>query len=121
MRKFLVISIPIVTLAFFVLIMLSANFLKKPFGTDDNVPGLVQAVTNNIKEEKWEDASRNTEKLNEAWAKVVRRVQFSAERDEINSFTMNVARLRGAIMAKDKSDSLTELSEALEHWKEIGR
>jgi uncharacterized protein YoxC len=48
MRKFLVISIPVVTLAFFVLIMLSANYLKKPLGVDDNVPELVQVVTNNI-------------------------------------------------------------------------
>jgi hypothetical protein len=47
-RKFLVISIPVVTLAFFALIMLSANYLKKPLGVNDNVPELVQVVTNNI-------------------------------------------------------------------------
>jgi hypothetical protein len=101
--------------------MLSGNVLKKPLGADDDIPGLVQIITNDIKAEKWEDASKNTQRLNIAWSKIVNRVQFSSERDEIISFTMNVARLRGAIMAKDKSIALSELSEALEHWRELGR
>ena len=48
-------------------------------------------------------------------------IQFSSERDEINAFTMNVARLRGAIRAQDKAISLSELSEAFEHWKQLGK
>lgn len=121
MRKFLVISIPIVSLALFILVMLSGDFLKKPFGKDDNIPESIQILVNNINEGKWEEAVNNTDKLSSAWKKVVMRVQFSSERDEINAFTMNVARLRGAIMARDKASSLTELEEAYEHWRELGK
>jgi hypothetical protein len=120
MRKFIVVSIPLVSLAMFILVMLSGNYLKKPLGKGDNIPDAIQAVINNVNEGQWEEAANNTDRLNGVWKKVVRRVQFSSERDEINAFSMNVARLRGAIMAKDKSSSLSELEEVHEHWKQLG-
>jgi uncharacterized protein YfkK (UPF0435 family) len=120
MRKFMIIAIPIVTLAIFVLIMLSGNYLKKPLGEEDNIPELVQLLTQNIYDEEWAAAAENTEKLRNVWNKITKRVQFSSERYEINGFSMNLARLRGAIMAKDKANSLSELYEAYEHWKELG-
>lgn len=121
MRKFLIVSIPIAALSFFILIMLSGNFLKKPLGKDDNIPEAIQIVMNNVNEERWEEAANNTDRLSRVWKKIVNRVQFSSERDEINSLTMNIARLRGAIMAKDKAGSFSELEEAREHWRELGK
>lgn len=121
MRKFMVISIPIVTLAIFILIMLSGDFLKKPMGKDDNMPKIIEEITRNLNNENWEQVSKETEKLEVAWKKVIARVQFSGERDEINSLSINIARLRGAITARNKSDALVELSEAYEHWEELGK
>ena len=121
MRRFLVITIPIVTLIIFVVIMLSGNVLKKPFGRDDDIPQSIEILMNNVQSENWEAASENTEKLNQAWNKIVNRVQFSGERNEINEFTTNIARLKGAIQAKDKSSGLQELNEAYEHWKDLGK
>lgn len=121
MRKFLVIAIPIVTLAFFILVMISDNFLKYPLGTNDNIPGSIQELRQDIQNEKWEEANKKTDELSMSWKKVVKRVQFSAEKDEINKFDVNIARLRGAIMAKDKSSAFMELTEAYEHWDNIGR
>jgi hypothetical protein len=120
MRKFIVVSIPILTLALFVVIMLSGNYLKKPLGETDNIPGLIQILINNIDNEKWEEAKENTDKLSDTWDRIVERVQISSERDEINAFSMNIARLRGSIMAKSKANSLSALFEAYEHWKELG-
>lgn len=121
MRKFFVISIPMLSLALFILIMLSGDFLKRPLGKEDNIPEAIETVIANIKDEKWEEAASNTERLSEVWKKVVRRVQFSSERDEINAFSMNMARLRGALMVKDKAEALADLQEAYEHWRELGR
>lgn len=121
MRKALVICLPIGTIIFFVLIMLSGSYLKMPIGKDDSITDLVQVLINNVNNEEWEEANYNTDKLSEAWDKIVRRVQFSAERDEINDFAVNVERLRGAIMAKDKGASLSELYEAHEHWRGLGK
>lgn len=121
MRKFLVISIPIFALLTFVLIMLSGDFLKRPLGKDDDIPKIVQTLIGNIKAEEWEQASNNTKKLSSTWGKIVKRVQFSSERDEINAFSANLARLKGALLVKDKSSSLSEICEAYEHWKELGK
>jgi len=121
MRKFLVISIPIVTLICFVLIMLSGSILKKPLGKDDNIPESIQLIIKDVESENWKDANDKTENLSKVWTKVVKRIQFSSERDEINSFDASIARLRGAIMAKDKSASFIELNEAYEHWDGLGK
>ena len=119
MRKFLVISIPIVTLILFVLIMFSGNILKHPLGKDDNIPESIQLIIQDIDSENWEEANNKTETLSNTWEKIVKRIQFSSERDEINSFSTNIARIRGTIMAKDKSGSFAELNEAYDHWKEL--
>lgn len=121
MRKFLVVTIPIVTLAFFVLIMLSGTILKQSLGKDDNIPESIQLIIQDIESENWDDANKKTEDLSNSWKKIVKRVQFSSERTQINSFDINIARLRGAIMAKDKSSSYAELNEAYEHWQELGK
>lgn len=121
MRRFLVIAIPIVALVFFVMVMLSGNILKQPLVGDDNIPQSIETIIQDVNHENWEAANQNTDNLNRVWDKVVTRVQFSSERDEINAFSINIARLRGAIQAKDKSIVLTELSEAYEHWKELGK
>lgn len=121
MRKFLVISIPILSLILFVLIMLSGNILKKSFGKNDNIPEAIQLVIQDIQSENWDSAKENTQNLSDAWKVIVKRVQFSSERDEINSFDSNLARLSGALIAKDKSSSLMELNEAYEHWEGLGK
>lgn len=120
MRKFLVVTIPIVALTFFILIMLSGSLLKRALGNDDNIPEAIQLIIQDIDLENWGAANDKTEELGATWEKVIKRVQFSSERDEINSFSTNIARLRGSIKAKDKSSSYSELNEALDHWNELG-
>jgi len=100
--------------------MLSGDFLKRPLGKADNIPESIQLIVNDIESEKWDAADEKTTQLEKTWVKIVRRVQFSSERDEINALSVNIARLHGAIWAKDKSGSLEELCEAYEHWDELG-
>jgi hypothetical protein len=121
MRKFLVVSIPIAALVSFIFIMLSGNLLKKPLTKSDNIPKAIQLVIQDVKSDNWDSASEKVENLSTSWKKIVKRVQFSSERGEINAFDTNIARLRGAIMAKDKSASFIELNEAYEHWEDLGK
>jgi hypothetical protein len=121
LKKYIIIAIPILMIAIFILIMVSDNFLKKPMGDDDDVPAFIQSIIQDIISDKWDSAEDKTEQLSKAWRKVVNRIQFSAEKDEINEFDMNLARLRGAIIAKDKSNAIMELTEAKEHWDNVGR
>ncbi|MCR1898374.1 DUF4363 family protein [Irregularibacter muris] len=121
MRKFMVVTIPIITLVIFVLIMFGVNFLKNPLGKDDNIPLIIERMEHNVSNERWQEVGEQREELANAWKKVVRRIQFSSERDELNAFRINLARLKGAILAEDKSNALMELKEAHEHWESLGR
>lgn len=120
MRKFFVVSIPIVALAIFICIMLSASILKKPLGNDDNIPKNIENIIEAVNNEDWKKASNETEALNKAWKKVMFRVQFSSERDKINYLSTNISRLRGAIEVEDRVNALLELYEAYNHWRELG-
>src|SRR5665648_1275473 len=110
MRKFMVIALPIVTLVLFVMVMLSSNILKQPLGNDDNIPQSIETVVQDINHENWGAANQATENLNRVWDKVVTRVQFSAERNELDDLTMNIARLKGCLLytsdAADEEDSV---------------
>lgn len=120
MRKFLVTIIPIITLILFVLIMISGNILKKPLGKDDDIPQSINDMIEAVNNESWKEADNNLKSLKKAWDKVVIRLQFGAERDEINYMSTSIARLQGAIQAEEKSDALMELYEAYDHWNELG-
>lgn len=119
MRKFIITILPIITLVSFIFIMNSDILLKQPLTTNDDIPGSLQLVMVAVENEQWEDANIKTNNLSESWQKVVNRVQFSAEKNEINAFNTNLARLRGAIATKDKSCAIIELSEAYEHWANL--
>jgi hypothetical protein len=121
MRRFLTVAIPIVSIGLFILIMLSDNYLKKPITNNDDIPSSINSIIKDIENDDWSEASSKIDQLSASWQKAVKRVQFSAEKDEINSLDVNIARLRGAIMAKDKSSALIELNEAYEHWENLGK
>lgn len=121
LRRFLVISIPIILLTICVLIMLSGSFFKKPRGDWDNVIKHMDTTTEAIMSDNWVLAEENVSKLDTAWIAVTKRIQFSCERDEIHELGVSVARLKAAITAQDKVSALLELSEAKEHWRDLGR
>lgn len=120
MRKFLIKAIPITALAIFIFIMLSGDLFKRPFGSEDDIPQAINDLIEVINNEAWKDASNRLKSLETAWDKVAKRIQFSSERDEINTFSKCIARLQGAVMAEDKSGALMELYEAFNCWVNIG-
>lgn len=121
MRKFLIRAIPIAALILFVIIMQSGNILKKPIGKNDNIPQSINDMIEVVSNDSWEEADNALKSLVEAWDKVLTRVQFSSERDEINKFNTCLARLQGAVKAEDKSNALMELYEAYNHWEDLGK
>lgn len=100
--------------------MFSGNILKRPFGRDDNIPKSINYMIEVVNSEAWEEADDKLKDLEGAWDKVLFRIQFGSEREEINRFTTNIARLKGAVMAEDKAGALMELYEAFNHWLELG-
>lgn len=121
MRKFFVIAIPIFIIGISMLIMLSGPFFKRSSGDWDNVPKHMNKITKAVTEDNWALAEQNTGDLETAWKAVIKRVQFSSERDEINAISVSIARLKAAITAEDKTSALLELNEAGQHWDDLGK
>ncbi|HHY64197.1 MAG TPA: DUF4363 family protein [Clostridiaceae bacterium] len=121
MRKLMVIAIPVLSMLLFLGIMLSGDFLKKPLGDDDNIPEAIDELIRTVQDENWADAGIKAKELHAKWNRIVNRVQFSSERDEIKSFYISLARLEGAILAKDKTNAIMELKEAYEHWDQLAK
>lgn len=116
MRRFFVIFTPIAIIAMSIIVSLGGTFLKQPRGDLDNVPKYIEATTKAVMSDDWTLAEQNESKLETAWKTVVKRIQFSGERDEIHNLTVSINRLKASITAKDKSAALMELSESDEHW-----
>lgn len=121
MKKAVLISIPVLLIGIFIAIMMSGTILKKPLNNNDNIPGYLELVAEDITSGNWDKAMEDTEKLEKAWKKVIKRIQYSAEIDQIIPIDINIARIKGAIKSKDKSIGLVELSEAYSRWEEIGK
>jgi hypothetical protein len=107
-------------LALFVVIMLSGSYLKQSHGEGDDVSGKLVLVKKAVKKADWESAQKEIDNLEEAWEKIVPRVQFSMERNEIKHLSVSLTRARAAITAKDKAGALMELEEADYHWNSLG-
>jgi len=110
-----------VILIMFILFMNSGDYLKQPENSSDNFMLHIKSLEDDIKNEQWESAGDNAEKLTCAWKKVVTWIQFSVEKNEINAIDINLARLNAYVSARDKSNALAELWESLEHWQNINR
>lgn len=120
MRRFLVRLIPIAALSLFVLIMLSGTYMKKPRSESENIDKFINNTISYVKSEEWNKASKEADKLELAWNKVLKRVQFSSELDQINYLSESISKAKGGIDAKDRGISLSNLIVFYEKWRTIG-
>jgi len=110
-----------VALAVFIFFLAGGQYLKQPRGEMDNVPAYLAKVREDVMSESWDQAEIDCEKLESAWRMVIPRIQYSVERDDINSINRNLTRLKGWLMVKDKPNSMVELQEAEMFWNELGK
>lgn len=121
MVRFLYYAVPLALLAVFVAVMQSGDYLKRPMGDDDDVPRYIQAVAAAVRADDWDRAGQDIEKLDKAYRIVVKRIQFSVERDALEGMALSIARAKGMIEARDKAGALAQMYEADAHWGDLGR
>lgn len=119
MKKFFRYLIPIAALAVFIAIMLSGEYLKRPLNASEDVMNFVASAIEDTKVENWAKVKEDVHNIEDAWNKIIPRIQFSVERDEIYNIGINIARLKGAFMSEDKASALNELYELMENWNEL--
>jgi hypothetical protein len=114
-------AVIILLFAAFIFVMNGGDLFKKPLGTQDDFVFYADQVRENIAADEWEQVVSNNDKLNRAWQKIVPRIQFSVEKDEINAINVGLARLKGTIAGRDPQASIVELYEIREHWDNLNR
>src|SRR5690625_1105510 len=121
MKKSIRIAIPTILILLFIFIMTTGSILKQPLSSDEvDVQQLIKAVEKEIISENWEHANEQLELTKQTWSKVVKRIQFSTERDEIFELQKSLERTEGYIKAKDKGGAMAELAEARHILNDIG-
>lgn len=113
--------IPTITLIAFIVLMNTGTVLKRSLGPADHLPCYFPLLQGSIQDGQWSTASGYLSKMQAAWRKVVPRIQFSEERDEINTFQHSLARMKGFVTAQDKAGALAELMELKETWADLGK
>lgn len=119
MKKIGAIILPIFLLIGFVLIMNGGDYLKKPRTSEDNFVLYANLLKEDLKQLNQEASAKNLEKLSTAWKKIIPRIQYSVEKDEINAINVNIARLQGYISIQNYNLAIIELYEIEEHWHNL--
>jgi multidrug efflux pump subunit AcrB len=64
-------------------------------------------------------AAAELSQVQAAWRKTIPKIQYSVERNELDSLDISLARLNGALQAKSRDAALVEIAEAERHWTEL--
>ncbi len=121
MERWLKTLLPLAVLLLFALLMTSDWYWKQPRGPHNDVALHIERLRAAVLAEDWQQAEAAWQQLDAAWRYMIKRLQFSVERDEIRGLTLSLARLRGALQAADRNGALIELAAAEEHWQDLGR
>jgi len=119
MRQFWMYTIPLIILAGFIVFMNSGDFLKKPMTTQDDFVYHLQEVEQAVIREDWTAALEHSRNLDNAWNQVIRRIQFSVDKDEMKSINVSLSRLNAFLRARDSSQALAAAAEIREHWEHL--
>lgn len=121
MSKFIAYLIPALVLTLFAAVLLSPQFLKEPLGPNDDVAAQITTLENDISREDWTHAQADLKTLDNTWQRIVPRIQFGLDRENIDKIDTGIAQLRGAIAARDKGEALVSLNAVKKFWQDIGR
>lgn len=121
MRKFLAYAFPVLILALFVTVMNSGPWLKKPWDGETDFATHLRTLERSIRHSRWSFAVGELERTERDYRKVIARIQFSVERDELDRIQDLLARIKGAIATKDMKTAVVEIDEAYQHWNELGK
>jgi len=119
MKKWASYLIPIISLVIFVFIMEGGCYFISSRSDKDAIPQYINQIEIDLNSERWDNAREDVNRLDLAWKKAIPRIQFHAEMDAIDGIKEDIARLNGAIDAKDLGISLAELAELAEHWENL--
>ncbi len=120
-KKFFLYFIPLCTLALFIFVMNSGSLLKQPLSKEDQLYKSIYQIETNVKEKDWKKANKNINYAETAWKKIVRRIQFSVEKEYIIDLNGTLSRIKGGIAARDDKAIMEEVYYFYELWHNLAK
>lgn len=110
---------PLVILLLFVLIMNGSYIYVAWAPGAARVQRQIIVTEQAVTHEQWEAAAQGCEELRTGWRQALFCLQFSAEKDQLESIEITLARLRAFIASRDQTLALAEITELNEHWDHL--
>lgn len=87
------------SLGLFMAFLAGGTWLKRPLGHDDDVEAILARldIVRASADADWEQAEMLVERLETAWQKVQRRIQYSVQMDDLLLFADELQRLKAAV------------------------
>ncbi|MEQ6378567.1 DUF4363 family protein [Bacillaceae bacterium S4-13-58] len=121
MKKFMLYAIPWSFILIFIAIMLSGSFLKQPISEEDRLLEAMKSLETSINHLDWEKAEEEVDYIQTAWDKIVFRVQFSVERENMMQVDETISRIKGGVKAQDKNIIMEEIYYFYTLWDHLGK
>jgi hypothetical protein len=100
----------ILPLLLFTFLLNTGPLLKRPMGRNDHLAESLHVVQLAVGAERWDDAGMAWQQAHVAMESISRRIEIATERDELQDFYEELARLRGSIEAHERGPALTHLA-----------
>lgn len=113
-------GLPALIVAASVLTLNSGSLLKRPFGAHDDVPGHLQQLLSHTDGQRWEEAAEVERRVSEAWQRIRGRVRLTSTLDEVETFDLELAELRGALETGDAGQTRIAVYRLLALWEDLG-
>lgn len=113
-------GLPALIVAVSVLALNSGTFLKRPLGSHDDVAAHLRQLLDHTEGERWEDAGGAVYGLSEAWRRVRGRVRLTSTLEEVETFDLELAGLRGALETGDAALARISAHRLLALWEDLG-
>lgn len=109
-RRILAIAIAL-SLGAIVVFLAGGAWLKRPFGPDDDIEAILagfdvlrgaESPAETWDAARWEEIGRLVDRLESAWQRVQRRIQFSVQIDDLLLFSEELQRLKAAVETRSR-------------------
>ncbi|BAD42252.1 DUF4363 family protein [Symbiobacterium thermophilum] len=113
-------GLPALVVAVSVLALNSGILLKRPSGEHDDVAGHLRLLLHHADTQRWEEARDAARKAGEAWLRMRGRIHLTSARDEVETFDLELAGLRGALETGDPVQARIAVHRLLALWEDLG-
>lgn len=113
-------GVPLLVLGLSILALHSGSILKRPLGSDDDVPTAMNRLSDLALADQWDEADRAYEDLEKAWEQVKGRTRLSLGAEEVGIFDLELAGLHGAVESRDPTEVRIALRRLMGLWDDLG-